>query len=300
MREPQRWLDSSSAKLEARLLGTVVGEPLPDAALLRVSKRLGVSAALLASTSAGLSQAAVAQAASATAAATSTSLLATLGKAVAVGLSVGTLMVGTAHWAMTGDFAKPVSSSAAVTSPPAQSSPTLSSAVNLEPQPEITASILVEPTGAPSLTTRHQPPSSTESLRLALVPPKGPAVARFSDEPEPAVALPKPATKPLQPQAAPSAPVQLRSSLASEVRALDAIRAALSSGNARLALDELRQGERQGVFQMLSREASVLRVEALGGLGRTKEAAALARQLIAQGVSPAQKLALKRWVEDPK
>ncbi len=304
MREPQRWLDSSSTRLESRLLRTVVDEPLPDAALLRVSRRLGVSAALLASTSAGLAQAAVAQAATATAAATSTSLLVTLGKAVAIGLSVGTLMVGTAHWAMTSDSTKLVSSSASVTSAPPQSRPTPASAVNLEPQPERTAAMPDEAVRAPTAAARLQPASTLAPLPSLLEPtespkrvPVGTAIARFSDEPE---ALPKPTPKSLASEAVPTAPVRPRSSLASEVRALDAIRAALSSGNARLALDELRHGEQQGVFQMLSREAAALRVEALGSLGRTKEAATLARQLIAQGVSPAQKLALERWLADPK
>jgi ferric-dicitrate binding protein FerR (iron transport regulator) len=44
----------------------------------------------------------------------------------------------------------------------------------------------------------------------------------------------------------------------------------------------------------------VLRVEALGTLGRTKEAAALARRLVNQGVSPAQRQALERWLDSSK
>jgi len=307
MKEPQRWLDSSNAGLESRLLRTVVDEPMPHAALLRAGKRFGVSAALLSASSAALAQAAAAQTAASTATVVSAPLVATLGKAIAVGLTLGTLIVGAAHWTTPQRPPSSALSSRATTIARPNFAPATTTAIHTETSP-----LAVEP-AAPSVDERVaattpkrtlQPPPAGASGALdpsaPVKPSMGPAVARFSDEPATVADPPKPATGPLDPEAVPTPPPQPRSTLAHEVRALDSVRAALRSGDVRRALDELRQGERRGVFRMLSQEATVLRVEALGTLGRTQEAAALARHLVNQGVTPAQRQALERWLDSAK
>jgi hypothetical protein len=113
MKQPRHWLDDRPSAIGARLLNTASKEALPDGALQRVGKRLGVSAAVVgaASITSGVAsaEAAVGTTAAATAVGTaaavasgkltSVGLILTLTKAVGLGLLAGGLVVGAARWA---------------------------------------------------------------------------------------------------------------------------------------------------------------------------------------------------------
>jgi hypothetical protein len=105
MKQPRHWLDDRPSAIGARLLNTASREALPEGAMLRAGKRLGVSATLVGAASVASAGVANAEAAVGTTAAlaagnlTSASVLVPLSKAVAVGLAAGGLMVSAARWA---------------------------------------------------------------------------------------------------------------------------------------------------------------------------------------------------------
>ncbi|MBN1605639.1 MAG: hypothetical protein JW940_03360 [Polyangiaceae bacterium] len=306
MKEPLRWLDASEPTPGARMLRAVVDEPLPDGALERAGKRLGVSATLLGVTSAGMASAAAASSATAGASAGasvlgSSALVAAVAKSIVVGVGVAATITGGMHWAAQ---SRKSSSAPATLSTPTASAPASA------PVPPRTR--VVEPRG-PGAPVPALAPSTPNGVAL-------PEQAARATLRTPTIAL--------MPGSDASAPVHVDdsswapgasaasaaadtsgtgrvpagtethsgdSTLAREVRLLDDVRRALRQGNAALALDRLDQGKELGVIRLLDHEASMLRVEALVHAGRRAEAAALARRLLARGVSPSQKRALESW-----
>jgi hypothetical protein len=309
MREPRRWLDDRHAGFPARLLRTVANEPLPDAALGRAATRFGISAALLSAASTGLANAAASQALGAVPVTSGGSaVMVTLGKAIAVGLGVGAVMVGAAQLAIPPRATTIVPAAQSLGAAGTKSAPASTSVGQMVTQPsglEATVASAADfgPAKAPSVArfpSRAPAADVTENAQLPVASTPS-AVARFSDESgSEGTVAPKPSARPREPETTPPPPPAPRSTLAQEVRVLDSVRIALGRGEARAALDELNQAEHQRLFRTLGREAAVLRVEALGTLGRTEEAATLARQLVAQGVSSSQKKSLKRWLGSSK
>ena len=298
MNEPRRYLDHSPSSPAYQLLRAAAEQPVPKAALARAAKRFGVSGALLAASSAAVAEAAIAPSLSAGTAVTGSAGIGTATvtftfvKAVALGLGLGASALGGAHWVS-------VHGPAAQTAPHASTS--ASPAVQrLPPQPSSRAFALAQPAPAIAsvesvrVTNSVNPPVQTRELVAQPSVSQLPAEQPHLQPVESAVAVKAlpPAEQPLV-----QVPASGPSLLAREVHTLDAVRAALSQGDAIGALRHLDEAARQKVFQVLTREALVLRVEALGRAGRTIEAAALARQLSAQLGSPSQRRILERWLQ---
>lgn len=311
MKEPRRWLDLGDSRAESRLIRAVMNEPFPNAAMHRAGRRLGISSGLLSITSANLATAAAPQAL-AVGASNGVALTVILVKAIAVGLGLGSLLVGTAYWTthVRPATSAPPSNMVAIVGTQTASEPAVSELTSPQPREENGPGIdaAAEPSAGADGRDLHR--FGAKSVpRPMLVPSRGlaendattssaetlAAVVRFANESEPPSAPPVGVATSNEKEIAPPK-VRQGSVLAREVRALDAVRDALRLGDARRALDELDRCEQERIFQMLSREAAVLRVEALGGLGRTQQAAILARRLLNAGVSPAQRTSLERWV----
>ncbi|HEY5956968.1 MAG TPA: hypothetical protein VIV60_10465, partial [Polyangiaceae bacterium] len=301
MKAPRRWLDERNESPHTALLRAAMNEPLPARALQRAGQRLGASAAVLSASaqaiagqgltmSAGTQAAAAGTQAAAASATVGTTLLFTLGKAMTVGLGIGGLLVGTAHWTSLGRPMTTATTATTATTPSvaaaergraAQSIGTTSqrSVVDhepsrLEPIPapnESSAQLGTKVTVTDASSASASPRNGAGSSGLAVLPSSlhepqsrrlvaSTALARFADEPDAPIASSAKAAPPSEP-IAPTSPNPLRSSLAQEVRALDSIRDALRAGEARRALDELNRAEREHVFLRLNREAAVLRVQ---------------------------------------
>lgn len=326
MKEPRRWLDSRSSSVPIRLLRSVVDEPLPQGAMLRAAMRFGISATAISVSSASLAQATAASSLATganVAAATAVgkaAILVALTKGIIVGLGVGALMVGAAQLRPSQGsvvaagapstqqvVSTPKSTTRAVlpavevaqASPTATSEPPASQPTTPSTDPSRARSApLARPRGRSAMTTIRPLPASTASseIRGLSDSPRSVALARFADVPAVAVnADLQPASSPSVPIAIAPPPTLRQASLAQEVRALDRVRQALRSGEAAGALAELMRSRQQRVFRRLSREAEILRVEAMGAVGQNRNAATLARQLLSGDVSPAQRKSLERW-----
>ena len=307
-----------SASYRRLLLRAAVEEPLPNGALVRAGKRFGLSAVALQASSVGLAKASVSSTAVKTVATVAfgnphgAAILVTLGKAIVVGFGSGLILVGTAQWAT--ERARAISPNTATV---AVSARTVAPPSKANTAPEVprerTLAIDVEtPLEAQkaarnfSSGTNAKPISNVlrTSQRALLEPRLIPesatvAVARFVDAaPSSTVASPAQSHAETLAVATPPNPSALPDwTLAQEVRILDHARSELDHGDARVALAELERESRRGRFLRLSHEASVLRVEALGVLGRRAEAASLARQLLTSNVSPNQRTLLERWLK---
>jgi hypothetical protein len=311
MKEPRRWLDASADAPEVRLLRAAVDEPLPNGALARAGKRLGVSATLLGATSASVAKAAAAPAAAGVHAGASafggTAVVATVAKGLLVGVGVAATITGAVHWAAPSRAPSPGSSSASLSTAPTSASRSATrppATRGIEPRgPEGPVPPAMGPVPSRGVLQEQEAyhalrgPADAGVLR----PSEAPARARFDESP----AAPDPFLPRVDASGTPPAPAESEnraddSALAREVRLLDDVRQALRQGNAALALERLDQGKQQGQIHLLNHEASLLRVEALAHAGRTAEAAALARRLLARGVSPSQRRALESWLQSSK
>jgi hypothetical protein len=86
--------------------------------------------------------------------------------------------------------------------------------------------------------------------------------------------------------------------LAREVASLDQARAYAKSGNAAVALRELNGFEASFGYFALRKEAMLVRIDVLLALGRRKEAAATARQLLLSGAPATQRARLEDLVRN--
>ena len=321
MKEPLRWVDSRTNSAHARLLRSVVDEPLPNDAMLRAAKRLGVAAALLNASTVSAASAATAQALAAgtkVAASSSSAMLMTLAKAIVIGLGAGSLMIGAAkltvgqHSAGTSSPSRPTAQvalpvAARNVKPAGPIDESLSEVTSTQVSPPAPF-VRDEPSqpgsarknGLSASTSRPTQAASTGAINSPTSAPDKPlALARFSDEADPQVNVASKPAPPL-PEATTLPSNAPTSSLAGEVRVLDAARQALRSGDAQRALGVLNLAKQQRTFLALTREAAVLRVEALGAVGQTQQAESLARRLLTEDVTPTQRKSLERWIGPSK
>jgi TolA-binding protein len=132
-----------------------------------------------------------------------------------------------------------------------------------------------EPTSSPAeVQVAVQPPPKTQP---ALPRAPSPASESAPAEPEPAKAS-GPRHAPPRPSGVKSTPS--RSSLADELAALDAARAALQAGDAPSALRHLNDHAREFPRGRLQLEAEVLRIEALARTGNRAASASRARRFL--------------------
>jgi hypothetical protein len=318
MKERGPSLSRDSASYRRLLLRAAVEEPLPNGALVRAGKRFGLSAVALQASSVGLAKASVSSTAVKTAATVTfgnphgAAILVTLGKAIVVGFGSGLILVGTAQWATERARAispntTTVAARARTVAPPSKgnTAPEVprerTLAIDVETPLEAQKAERKFSSGTTAKPTSNVLRTSQRSLLEPRLKPESAtvAVARFVDAaPSPAVA--SPAQSPAETLALATSPNPSALpdwTLAQEVRILDHARSELDHGDARVALAELERESRRGRFLRLSHEASVLRVEALGVLGRRAEAASLARQLLTSNVSPSQRTLLERWLK---
>jgi hypothetical protein len=262
--EPLRSVSDDEGEL--RVLRSASGDRPPPGARARVAAALGVSAALVASST----SVALAAAKSASAAGTG---VATSAGAAAAGAGALT-SAGIAGWAGTGAVigvvaslaAQPLLQSSAPT-PVRHSAPSFASA---RPTPR-QASPVAAPPGvtvktAPAPPGAVEPPRSNEDSATA-----APAGATLLFAP----ATPAPSRPAAAPEPAPS------SALAEEVRALDEVNRALERNDAGRALRALGRYRERFAHGALATEARVLRVKALlmsgNPAGAELEAAAIVR-----------------------
>lgn len=161
------------------------------------------------------------------------------------------------------------------------------------PAPEpLAAEVEVAPVQAPA----PRPHSRRVARSLAPVP------ARVSAEPPSA---PAPAPAPAQPAPAPVVaperpkPAPLLASLAEEIRVLDQARSALAAGDATRAGRLLDAYEQSRHGPTLTQEAALLRVRLLLARGQRRDAARLARRIIAEHPESAHAHSLRTLASEP-
>jgi len=322
MKQPRRFTATPTLGPEGRLMAIGMDETPDSDAKHRVARRLGISAAALASAAATVTMTTGANAAAAATSAkaagtfgaalgnpTGSFIAATLGKAIVIGLGLGMASyVGVRVYTANSSSNVPslTAAKANTSKLPERTSGTPGVATETSSLEDTVVETVSARANAPSLgnsgatVTTTAPTESVNSLEPAMRP-----VGRFVDEaPPPALPSAGPSAgsfagqpSPLDTRAVPSAsarPVDPR--LAREVASLDLVRASASRGDTAGALRELSGFERSYGYIALRTEAMLVNIDVLLSLGRRVEAAAIARQLLRLGAPATQRPRLEELV----
>lgn len=280
MNDPERLLDGGSA-LERELLGSASDDVGSEAAYRRVQRAIGAAAMTTAAT--GAAAAGVAGASKAKA--LGGSLL--VGKWLVVGATAGTLVAGSAYVTFALD-APPASRAAAPSSPaarPAGVAPAAlasPSAVAAPPAPAAPESSATAETAAGSTAPEVTPRASAPALpEVASRPSHEAKSAAIAPPNETGDALVVPPAITVAPASSTPSSAPAESSLAEEVRIVDAARAALARRDPEAALEALARHRREFPGGALRLEAAVLGVRALLSTGRRAEAQAEGARVLA-------------------
>ncbi len=277
-------LAGEADELETLLLRAAEDDEPARGALERAAATLGVSATLLAATVASATPAAQAAVAPGAGAVAKPLTWVSLGKWLALGMGVGSVVAGGAHFALAPAtdeqplaFTAPLRTAESAT-PVAPLKPAVAPSAAEAAAPKDDAHAVNEEESAPSK------PAGTP----AAAPPSAPAMGA----PAPSAVLPGPSSAsfaPLeQPQAASTAAPGAEpravsaSTLGEETHALDSVRAAIAAGHANQALEELHQYAKKWPRGALAMEAALLKVEALLRSGNGAEGQREAEALIAR------------------
>ena len=325
MNQPQRLKAASALGHEGRLMASG-SEEMPDPeAIHRAARRLSISATVLAS---AVAATAVAPAATAATTAVTSGGIGTVGTAIGkatgsllmmsvvkgtvIGLSLGITVFAGAHLVRSNEPAKVPNLSPAVSivlnrPRPKADNPGVASATSVfqDAVPVTAAARVVSPSQDSPAQAMVTGEPAAPSVGLA---PAAALVGHFEDLESPAV-LPSPSrtSTDLLPSQGPGAtpatatragalPVDPR--LAREVASLDQSRAYANRGNAVGALRELDGFEASFGYVALRKEAMLVRIDVLLALGRRKEAAATARQLLLSGAPATQRARLQDLVRN--
>jgi hypothetical protein len=272
MNVPPRLLDCLEDERARRMLCSWAEEEPPQATLDKTAAALGLAAAtvLVTGTSAtaatlGSGMAAAtgtaANAGVGAAASTATGLAGTAAiaaKWIGAGIVGGALAVGTAHYA------------ASPARQPTRALPAASSGSR-----SATASTAALP--------RHRQSGPTSSVEPA---PEPPAAASASLSPPRALVPAHAGVVPTQsvgkPSSGPAPTLRYSDSMAAELALIDQTRQELSRGDPSAALATLRRYDAECTTAVLAPEATVLKVQALLGAGRTAEAVSLGKRFMAE------------------
>ena len=326
MNQPQRFKAASVLGREGRLMASGLEEMPDPEAIQRAARRLGISATVLASAAAATAVAPAATTAATSAVtsggigtvgtaigkATGSLLMMSVVKGTVIGLSIGITVFAGAHLVRSNEPAKVPNLSPAV-------SIVLSRPRPKADNPGVAPATSVFQDAVPVAATARVVSPSPDSPAQAMVngesaappvglPPAAALVGHFEDLESPA-ALPStsrtsadllpsqgPVSIPATATRAGALPVDPR--LAREVASLDQARAYAKSGNAAVALRELNGFEASFGYFALRKEAMLVRIDVLLALGRRKEAAATARQLLLSGAPATQRARLEDLVRN--
>lgn len=285
MTTPRRFTPFEPLSREGSLLAAGRAE-MPEAlALRRVARHIGVSAAVLgvasttcvASTTSTVSAATVTGASGTAPAALSAPFFSlTFVKAIVVGVGIGASTLGAVELVREqapATMNRPSNAAVVNKKVAAAAAASLSHAPVLE---ETKVEQLAEMAAVPVQPAKLAIPTS-DSVRVAPVLPTT-RTAVGSEQ--------------LHAASAPTA--EVLPSLAREVASLDRARAAVSRGDASMAIRELDEFARSGSYRALSHEAMLVRIEALLVMGYHDQAAVVARQLLQLGAPAMQRARLEK------
>ncbi|MBN1608283.1 MAG: hypothetical protein JW940_16755 [Polyangiaceae bacterium] len=264
-----RLLDCLEDERARRMLSSWAEEEPPPATLHKTAAALGLAAATVMVTGTSATAATLGPGAAAATGAAANAGVGTVGtglastaamaaKWIGAGIVGGALAVGTAHYA-----------SSPVRHP--SSAPRAASSVSRTTWAR---------TGSQSSRRQRGPEANVEPAS------ESPAADSVSATPPHAVVALRPSVVPAQTAARPSAEsaptLRYSESMEAELALIDQARQQLSQGDPNAALDTLRRYDAECTTAVLAREATVLRVQALFGAGRTADAVSLGRRFVAE------------------
>jgi hypothetical protein len=323
MNQPRRFKTEQVLNREGRLMALGSLEVPDPEAKREVARRLGISTAALASAAATTAIAPSAAAAAAASSsggvgslsaavgkATGSFIATTLAKATVVGLSLGIASYAGVRLVRSRMPTSNPQSTIAIAAGPKLAQRTAND-FGAAPATSSSQDRMAETASAPTHATSSGNPAAAAGTAEPSVPsdslsPAAASVGRFEDVEPPAplasvVTTTNESLTGLGPlgsanSAARTGPLPVDPRLAREVRSLDLARAYANRRNAAAALQELNSFERNYGYIALRKEAMLVHIDVLLSLGRRREAAAIARQLLLAGAPATRRASLEALV----